>query len=430
MISVSRLSMIDKFHFSIPFKDEFVTAPKDGLSAFVDLEQFELPYLTARLSKDNEGGYSSEELNHPFESLPSSFTPMAMKVYKGSENSWPKVVLKASPAKLLQGHNVFGSDDPIHGMEFFYLLNATYPKLANALDFNLAEIVNIDATYSASLPFVHSGLPVITYLKNINNNQLKFSEGYASSVYWNKGGEHGSLKAYLKALEMLDQIKEFKRANRNGCYDHIIEIMSDKRLMLFAEKLIRFEATITKRKLKSLGVPTLYFEFVKHFKSLESQGRNLIRELFSAKADPLFETLRGGSVNIYDDEEVLNKLKAKHARVNAKGKVNYNAAKSAFRTFRNIASDGYEESRDANVIVRRTFDLHVKMLVEAGISKSALQNMKHTKSTSNVVPILRLIDIDFSNQFPEWYQEPASQFDKATSIFQSPQSGQKLRLVS
>ena len=426
--------MIDKFYLSIPFKNESVVIPKDceeRESGFIDLEDFDLSELASRLSKDVNGNYTVDDLNHPFESLPSSFTPMAMKVYKGSNNSWPRVVIKASPAKLSQGHNVFGSDDPIHGMELLYLLGAAYPQLCECLDFRHTEIVEIDCTYSACLPTVNSGLPVISYLKNVGNHQLKFSEGYDSTVYWNKASEHGSLKAYLKFLELQDQLKEFKRKNKSGCYDHIIAIMTDEKLLKFAEKLIRFEATITKRKLHDLGVPVYFFDFIKHFEKLKKEGRNLIQELFLAKATPLFESLRGGEVNIYDDEEVLNGLKAKHARVNKKGVVNYDFAKSVFRTFRSIASDGYEETRDPSITHVRTFSKHVKAMIEAGISKASLQNMKHNKSSSNIVPILKLIEIDFSNQFPGWYQEPKSQFfGDVIPIFKSSNSGQNLRLAS
>ena len=420
--------MIDKFDFRVPFKNEHVISPKDGESGWVDLESLGLPSLKGSISVGNNGKYEVDELEHCYESVPSSFTPMAFKVFKGGQDYWPHIRLKASPAKLLQGHNVFGPDNPVHGMELLYLISATYPDLAEKLDFKFTEIMNIDCTYSGDLPSKNLGLPVIEYLSNVDNKQLKFSQGHDSSVYFNKGSEHGSLKVYLKALELENQLREFKRRNANNSFDEIIKIMSDDKLQKYAENKIRIEATLTKRKLKDLGIPSLYFQFIKYFDEQEKLGENVIQKLFMFKSAPLFESLRGGTVNVYNDDEVRDKLRAKHARVNKKGKTSFNAAMAAFRTYRNIAADGYNETKAE--MVSRTFNMHVRMMMEAGISKAALQNLHKGRSTGNILPILNVINIDFGNQYPDWYQEPVSPFsDKVVSIHGLSQRGQNLRLA-
>ena len=50
-------------------------------------------------------------------------------------------------------------------------------------------------------------------------------------------------------------------------------------------------------------------------------------------------------------------------------------------------------------------------LQEAGFSKAFLQNL-HGEAQSNIVPLLRFVDVDFGSQRPDWYQEPVSQFLK------------------
>ncbi|MCH1224760.1 phage/plasmid replication protein, II/X family, partial [Pseudomonas aeruginosa] len=75
-------------------------------------------------------GYDVEGLPHAWESLPSSYTPMAFKVFHQSLGMRldPGVELKASPAKLLQGHNVFGPSSIRMGAEVMLKwLAGTYP---------------------------------------------------------------------------------------------------------------------------------------------------------------------------------------------------------------------------------------------------------------------------------------------------------------
>ena len=45
-----------------------------------------------------------------------------------------------------------------------------------------------------------------------------------------------------------------------------------------------------------------------------------------------------------------------------------------------------------------------------GFSKAYLQNL-HTEKANNIIPFVKLIEIDFNQQLPEWYVEPNSQFN-------------------
>ncbi|WP_218187189.1 phage/plasmid replication protein, II/X family, partial [Pseudomonas sp. ENNP23] len=75
-----------------------------------------------------------------------------------------------------------------------------------------------------------------------------------------------------------------------------------------------------------------------------------------------------------------------------------------FRTYRSIRDYGWEETMAS--MARRTFYDHVRDLQEVGISKAFLQNLKEHDNVRNVVPVLQLIQIDFSAQRPDWYVEP------------------------
>ncbi|PIJ48496.1 hypothetical protein BLD49_15690 [Erwinia sp. OLMDSP33] len=110
--------MIDLIQLSIPFKSEYVievlSADERG-GYYIDLEEIARRTglrLTARDVEFEIGGdLQVTGLSHPYESLPSHFASLAMKVHQGSNLAPPRVELKASPAKLLQGHNVFGPTD-------------------------------------------------------------------------------------------------------------------------------------------------------------------------------------------------------------------------------------------------------------------------------------------------------------------------------
>jgi len=57
---------------------------------------------------------------------------------------------------------------------------------------------------------------------------------------------------------------------------------------------------------------------------------------------------------------------------------------------------------------RRTFSRHVVKLCECGLSRAALQNMTGLDNGSVIIPFARFINIDFSAQFPEWYDQQSA----------------------
>ncbi|CAL5249827.1 hypothetical protein PASLES2_32590 [Pseudomonas aeruginosa] len=75
-----------------------------------------------------------------------------------------------------------------------------------------------------------------------------------------------------------------------------------------------------------------------------------------------------------------------------------------FRTYRSLKDYGWEETMAS--MSRASFYRHVADLEAVGISKAMLQNLSEYDNTRNVVPILRLLEVDFSAQYPDWYVEP------------------------
>ncbi|HGJ5880376.1 MAG TPA: phage/plasmid replication protein, II/X family, partial [Arsenophonus nasoniae] len=106
--------MIDLLELQIPFKDEYVMRTSrdkehgGGSIDFMQIAKLSGIRLSARdVEFEIKGDLSVQGLAHPFESLPTHFASLGMKIYQGTHLIFPRVNLKASPAKLLQGHNVF-----------------------------------------------------------------------------------------------------------------------------------------------------------------------------------------------------------------------------------------------------------------------------------------------------------------------------------
>ncbi|PQK25853.1 DNA replication protein, partial [Escherichia coli] len=128
--------MIDMLVLRIPFKDEFVLnrLEENDLISFIDIRRIAemsgllLSAYTVEFAID--GGLTVSGLKHNYESVPTHFAGIACKVFEGGKNFYPCVEIKASPAKVLQGHNVFGPVDlELCSFELLYGLASALPSL-------------------------------------------------------------------------------------------------------------------------------------------------------------------------------------------------------------------------------------------------------------------------------------------------------------
>ncbi|MDE1093160.1 phage/plasmid replication protein, II/X family, partial [Klebsiella pneumoniae] len=80
-------------------------------------------------------------------------TGIAFKVFQASGFKLEACVeLKASPAKVMQGHNVYGSDSLRVSSTFILKsLKSALPDFSNMLDFTRIEVFRFDSTYSLQL---------------------------------------------------------------------------------------------------------------------------------------------------------------------------------------------------------------------------------------------------------------------------------------
>jgi len=416
--------MLDKIHLFVPFRVDAIatsTGKRGNELLMVDLEALGVPLRATSVLSDGKGGYQVENISHAWESLSTGFTPLAFKVFHQSlgKRIQPGVELKASPAKLLQGHNVFGPTSIRKGGEVMLKwLAGSYPKLWALLDWQAAEVYGIDCTYSARLPDERTALQLIQALRGVSNGQTRNrGDDYETTAYWgSKETRLRKLKAYLKGPEFRRQLDEaIKAARAYGganfvpsqafAAHRLLAVLQNPALQYWAENLLRLEATVMHRWLERRNIPTNLWALCDYQDRLEEQGSCFIQWCWEQVTKELFAAFEGISMRVINDEKVLAALKARWTKFGKNGKANETVALNLFRTYRSIKDYGWQETMDS--MSRATFYRHVDQICECGLSKAALQKLKMDDQKNNVVPILRFLQVDFSAQRPDWYVEPS-----------------------
>lgn len=411
--------MIDMLKISVPFRPEFLLESQQNARGecvcYVDIKECSRRGIGLEAKVVHFTGDSAldelevGDLRHPYQSLPTSFTGMAFKIFQGTPLRDACVELKASPAKILQGHNVYGSTSIITGAyEMLMALYNSYPEFAEMLDFTASTLDAIDCTFSARAKTELQAKQVINQLKSVANKQMRASvrNEHETTCYFSRGSRHVDRKVYLKGFEFNRQLNQLRALQEKGdhSYDRVVDVMSDPNLINYARNLIRFEAGAKRRYLDDMGVPKNLFEACKFQDQYEKEGKCLIRDIWSKAFAPLLEALEGQKMNIFNDEEVHNKLKILYGKTTPKGNVSYSKADRVFRFYRSLVSDGYNAVKDS-FSARRTFYDNLNLLLGAGFSKAQIQNLEGN-GKDNVVPLLQVIEIDFSQQRPADYVEP------------------------
>lgn len=402
--------MIDHICARIPFDASVVITDSEGRYGIVgiDLHDLEINLASRSVARLDDGTISAQALYHPYESVPTSFTGMALKVHLDSAH-WPCVEIKASPAKILQGHNVFGSDCIESGwFEMLGYLYMAYPILIGVLYVQGAEIQHIDVTYSCRMKDQDTANKVLDYLSRVRNGQTRLSKKrFDSSIYW--GGQTSRLinhKCYLKHDEYIHQFAEYKKlaAKNDKAAQRVVDVMSDERLINFTVGLMRFESRVKKRWLERNQVPTNVYELIK----FQRKYPNLLQKIWLKATKSIFEALRGHTMKLTDRDSVEAKIYSVFDVVKDNGRVCHRRSKAVFYFYKDLIEYGYDGCKKR--YSSSTFYDRRDDLLSCGFSLSYLQNLE-TEEKDNVIPFVKLIEIDFNQQLPEWFVPPVSQFN-------------------
>lgn len=416
--------MLDHLRLAIPLNDDCYISTtylnnKNQLQEEYwvtrDPIDFGFPMATRMVSKRDDGSYEVGALYSPYESLGSDFTPMAVKLYTNTTNCRPHVEIKGSPAKIMQGHNVFGSDD-IEQCSFHMigLLLSSIPQVAPYLDLPNTEVRHIDCTYSSPVKHPNHIPKIIDYLSRISNGQTKptADKKYRTTAYW--GGENSrllQLKCYGKYAELLNQRKDFIKDAKKGDVNaqKILDDVYTDELMSYAANLLRWEARIKARKLERMNIPHKLIDLINY----QHDNPTLIKDLWTTAFQPIFKTLEGKTMPYADDDAIKDMLKEKLTRHTKSGKKTDTDARNAYQLYSHIRQHGMVQAKDD--YVKATFYRHLGFLVKAGLSKAWLQNL-HTEQKGKVIPLVTFADIKFDQQAPAGYIPPVSQYQPFNKV--------------
>jgi II/X family phage/plasmid replication protein len=292
--------------------------------------------------------------------------------------------------------------------EMLGYLHMAYPVLCQKLDVSKAWVSHIDVTYSARVKDQHTAKQVLEFMSRISNGQTRLSnKRYDSTTYW--GGESSRLinhKCYLKHDEYINQFdaqKQLAKKNDKAAM-RVVEIMSDIRLFNWTVGLLRFESRMKKRWLERNGVPTNLIELIK----FERENPNLLQTLWIKATSSIFDALRGQTMKITDDSSVYRAIETSPVVLTKSGKPSQTRIRNLFAMYCLIREKGLEEIKSN--YGKSQFHNLVTQLCECGFSKAYLQNL-HDDKAKNIIPFVKLVEIDFNQQLPEWYEPPVSQFN-------------------
>lgn len=354
------------------------------------------------------------DLTHPWESLPSSYTGIAFKVYQASGfRPAACVELKASPAKIAQGHNVYGSDDLFTGAN--YILNAlksALPEFSEMLDFRNVDVFRFDATYSLQLESKDQLMSVLDSLTRVSNRYLRPSRDgdFETTIYFNNvrgnpnTGRTTSLCIYSKLDEVIHQHDELckrKKKEKTSRYDKVIEELSSPRLHGFAENRLRFEGRLCARWFKKQNIPQNLWELLDYIKAFESESDlSFCQWAWGDAMKDLLDAVSGQTITVMHDHKIRKLLHKEFDTVDAKGKVKKAKALRLFAVYDRLKYSGYKKVK--HTMTNGTFYRAISDLMLIGLAKAELQNLNRKER----FPLCNLIQFDFENQTPDYYQSP------------------------
>ncbi|MBJ9583460.1 phage/plasmid replication protein, II/X family [Acinetobacter baumannii] len=397
--------MLDFLRLAIPIIPTHVRSLENNHWFTGDIRDYGIPAATRHVGKLDDGTTTTGELYHPFESLPSDYTDMAMKFYTHTINRTPYVEIKASPLKLLQGHNVYGFESIELGSDHMLgMLLEAFPQLAPILDLPNTEVLHLDTTYIFRLPHQNMVQPTLDYMANLASGHRKAREvKYDNYITWGNDSASVRPKAYGKFEEVKSQLNKIQKKADKGCMRSKSLVIAMNGALQFANAVLRLEARICKTYLTKNGYPSNLFQLIK----LQHEQPELLLRLWHVAFDPILKTMEGEYMNFASDDELEALLKSKLVTYTKKGNPSYTKAYNAFDFYRSLRIDGYKKVKSRHLESR--FYKRDRELISCGISRSHLQNL-HKNPNGKVIPFVRLFEIKMAHQLPADYVQPVSQY--------------------
>lgn len=397
--------MLDFLRLAIPIIPTHVRSFDNHHQFNGDIRDYGVPAATRHVSKTDDGQTITGELYHPYEALPSDYTDMAVKFYTNTMNTVPYVELKASPLKLLQGHNVYGFESiELGAFHMLGMLLEAFPQLAPILDVEKTEVLCLDTTYLFRLPHQNMVQPVLDYMANLASGHRKARQvKYDNYITWGNDAASVRPKAYGKFEEVKSQLNKVQKKAEKGCMRSKSLVMAMHDVLPFANAVLRLEGRITKTYLTKNGYPSNLYELIK----LQNEQPELLLRLWHVAFDPILDTMKGKYMNFSTDGEILDLLKSQLVTYTKTGKPSYTKAMNAMKFYSLVRQMGLQATQ--KIYSKAQFHKSLNSLLDCGISKSHIQNLAKNPN-GKVIPFVRMFELKMCDQQPADYQIPVSQY--------------------
>lgn len=397
--------MLDFLRLAIPIIPTHVRSFDNHHQFNGDIRDYGVPAATRHVSKTDDGQTITGDLYHPYEALPSDYTDMAVKFYTNTMNTVPYVELKASPLKLLQGHNVYGFESiELGAMHMLGMFFEAFPKLSAILDQDKTEVLCLDTTYLFRLPHQNMVQPVLDYMSNLASGHRKARQvKYDNYITWGNDGASVRPKAYGKFEEVKAQLNKVQKQADKGCQRSKSLVMAMHDALPFANAVLRLEARITKTYLTKNGYPSNLFQLI----NLQHEQPELLLRLWHVAFDPILDTMKGKYMNFSTDGEILDLLKSQLVTYTKTGKPSYTKAMNAMKFYSLVRQMGLQATQ--KIYSKAQFHKSLNSLLDCGISKSHIQNLAKNPN-GKVIPFVRMFELKMCDQQPADYQIPVSQY--------------------
>ena len=398
--------MLDFLRLAIPIIPTHVRSLDNHHWFNGDIRDFGIPAATRHVSKMDDGTTTTGELYHPYESLPSDYTDMAMKFFTNTMNTPPYVEIKASPLKLLQGHNVYGFESIELGSDHMLgMLFEAFPQLLPILDLENIEVLCVDTTYLVRLPHQSMVQPTLDYMANLAAGHRKARQvKYENFISWGNDGASIRPKAYGKFEEVKAQLHKIQKQADKGCQRSKALVCAMHDVLPFANAVVRLEARITKTYMSKNGIPTNLFQLIK----LQHEQPELLLRLWHVAFDPILDRMKGKYMNFSNDAEILELFKSKLVTYNVKtGKPSFTRANNAMKFYSLIRQIGLVATK--KLYNESAYYKALAHLEACEISMGHLQNLAKNPN-GKVIPFVRLFELKMADQLPSDYVQPVSSY--------------------
>ncbi len=391
------------------------------------------------------GQISVSQLGFHWESLPSSYSGIAVRVCRrhhgrgNGDSASPRVTVRCSPAKVLQGHNLIADVYSVADAAEIILSRVLFalPEIAQLLDLERTLVDEIHVTSGLLCQSPVQVQQIIERMRSFRYRQWRAADtaqgdlsrglaGYKTSLYFGAGSSYHRECMYHKGPEVADQAREARRAAdrdpENVLLRERAELLERPEIVADAAKTLRLEGRWLRRGLTDF-LAQLGYEWDGSFRELAAieaemadcgvgPAQTLFSRLWAKSWRPLIDQLNLGDpdMDLTDLEGVIARLHDTFDTYDCRGRRRTATANRAKNFLMTCMSYGWTTANSpglggypASTVSRAVRDLEV-----VGISRAQLQDLDGTaqsrRDAAVVVSMRRVIEVAPVTALPDWFK--------------------------